>query len=59
MDLPIHKEDNDANPISVNYCIRELLLYNYTCVIYPDTNAYKSIGWHLQHSALYLQSYYS
>ena len=33
MDLLIHEEDNGANPISVNYCIRELPPYNYMCVI--------------------------
>ena len=45
MDLPIHKEDNGANPISVNYCKRKLRPYNCSRVILsPYRNAYKSIG---------------
>jgi len=33
MDLPIHEKDNGANPISINYCIRKLPPYDYTCLI--------------------------
>jgi len=55
----IHEEDNGANPISVNYCICKLPPYTYMHVILLHTNVYKSIGWHLQHLALYLQNYYS
>jgi len=27
MDLPIHEEDNGANPISINYCLHKLPPY--------------------------------